>query len=250
MKLPLRIKSAGDTHLGFVRRRNEDSIYLGHFLIAVADGLGGHVAGDVASSTAIDALRRYDQEVESGSPADVLGRAVNGANEALRRRIKTEPRLAGMGTTLVAMLISGTTAALANVGDSRAYLLHGQGPQRGQTTQITEDHVYGRLVADAADVPNLPERLARFLDGRLDGRSPDITLLTLQPGDRFLLCSDGLSSYVPLELIHAALAATPNPAEAVDRLITTALDHGGPDNITVAVIDIQGTDGSITSRQG
>ncbi|MEU0156397.1 PP2C family protein-serine/threonine phosphatase [Micromonospora fulviviridis] len=250
MKLPLRIESAGDSHLGFVRRRNEDSIYLGHFLIAVADGLGGHVAGDVASSTAIDALRRYDQEVESGSPADVLGRAVNGANDALRRRIKTEPELAGMGTTLVAMLISGTTAALANVGDSRAYLLHGQGPQRGQTTQITEDHVYGRLVADAADVPNLPERLARFLDGRLDGRSPDITLLTLQPGDRFLLCSDGLSSYVPRELIHAALAAAASPAEAVERLVTTALDHGGPDNITVAVIDIQYTDDSAPSRQG
>ncbi|MEU7840645.1 protein phosphatase 2C domain-containing protein [Micromonospora sp. NPDC049114] len=171
-----------------------------------------------------------------GSPADVLGRAVNAANDALGRRIKTEPELAGMGTTLVAMLISGTTAALANVGDSRAHLLHGQGPQRGQTTQITEDHVYGgRLVADAADVPNLPERLARFLDGRLDGRSPDITLLTLQSGDRFLLCSDGLSSYVPLGLIHVALAATPSPAEAVDRLITTAFDHGGPDNITVAV---------------
>jgi protein phosphatase len=250
MKLPLRIESAGDSHLGFVRRRNEDAIHLGHFLIAVADGLGGHVAGDVASSTAIDALRQYDQEVESGSPADVLGRAVNGANDALRRRIKAEPELAGMGTTLVAMLVSGTTAALANVGDSRAYLLHGQGPQRGQTTQITEDHLYGHLVADAADVPNLPERLARFLDGRPDGRSPDITLLTLQPGDRYLLCSDGLSSYVPLELIHAALAATPSPAEAVDRLITTALDHGGPDNITVAVIDIQSTDGSVTSRQG
>ncbi|MEH0830751.1 PP2C family protein-serine/threonine phosphatase, partial [Micromonospora sp. CPCC 205714] len=233
MKQPLRIESAGDSHLGFVRPRNEDAMHLGRFLIAVADGLGGHVAGDVASSTAIDALRQYDQEVESRSSVDVLGRAVNGANDALRHRIKTEPELAGMGTTLVAMLISDTTAALANVGDSRAYRLHGQGPQRGQTTQITEDHVYGHLVADAADVPNLPERLARFLDGRPDGRSPDITLLALQPGDRFLLCSDGLSSYVPQELIHAALAAAPSPAEAVERLITTALDHGGPDNITV-----------------
>ncbi|MFF0182577.1 PP2C family protein-serine/threonine phosphatase [Micromonospora sp. NPDC005223] len=250
MKLPLRVESAGDSHPGFVRRRNEDAIHLGHFLIAVADGLGGHVAGDVASSTAIDALRQYDQEVESGSLADVIGRAVSSANDALRRRIKTEPELAGMGTTLVAMLISDRTAALANVGDSRAYRLHGQGAQRGQTTQITEDHVYGHLVADAADVPNLPERLARFLDGRLDGRSPDITLLTLQPGDRFLLCSDGLSSYVPQKLIHAALAGAPSPAEAVERLIATALDHGGPDNITVAVIDIQCTDDSVTSRRG
>ncbi|MFY1599514.1 PP2C family protein-serine/threonine phosphatase [Micromonospora sp. WMMD737] len=233
------VDPAGDSHVGFVRRRNEDAIYLGTSLFAVADGLGGHVAGDVASSTAIEALRRYDQRVEPGSLAATLGQAVNAANHALRHRIEADPDLAGMGTTLVAMLVTDTTAALANVGDSRAYLLHGQGPQRGQTTQITEDHVYQRLVADAATVPNLAEKLARFLDGRPDGRSPDITLLPLRPGDRFLLCSDGLSSYVPADLLHIALAAASTPAQAVERLLTTALEHGGLDNITVAVIDIK-----------
>ncbi|MFG1892129.1 PP2C family protein-serine/threonine phosphatase [Micromonospora sp. NPDC049051] len=231
----LRLEQAGGSHVGYVRRRNEDSIYLGRSLIAVADGLGGHVAGDVASSTVIETLRQYDQEVDQHFLPTALGQAVNAASNALRARIASEPGLAGMGTTLVAMLLNGTSAALANIGDSRAYRLH---RPTGHTTQITEDHVYGLLVADAADVPNLPERLARFLDGRPDGRSPDITLLTLTPGDRFLLCSDGLSSYVPEHLVHAVLADASTPKQAVDRLIVLALDHGGPDNVTVAVVDV------------
>ncbi|MEU8024659.1 protein phosphatase 2C domain-containing protein [Micromonospora haikouensis] len=221
--------------MGFVRQRNEDASYLGEFLFAVADGLGGHVAGDVASSTAIEALRQYDQVVGSGALPIVLGQAVNAANHALRQRIEAEPNLAGMGTTLVAVLRAGTAVALANVGDSRAYLLRG-GQQHGQTTQITEDHLYKHLVADAANVPHLPDRLARFLDGRQDGRAPDITLLTLVPGDRLLLCTDGLSSYVPHDLLHSALATSASTQEAVDRLIASALDQGGPDNVTVVVI--------------
>ncbi|MEU6077572.1 protein phosphatase 2C domain-containing protein [Micromonospora sp. NPDC047074] len=235
MTSALHLDQAGGSHLGYVRRRNEDAIYLGCSLIAVADGLGGHVAGDVASSTVIETLRQYDQEVDQQALATTLGKAVGAANDALRARITSEPELAGMGTTLVAMLINGTSAALANIGDSRAYRLR---RSTGHTTQITEDHVYGQLVADAADVPNLPERLARFLDGRLDGRSPDITLLALTPGDRFLLCSDGLSSYVPEHLLHTALTDASTPRQAVDHLIAAALEHGGPDNITVAVLDV------------
>ncbi|TNH28814.1 serine/threonine-protein phosphatase [Micromonospora orduensis] len=222
--------------MGLVRRRNEDAIHVGPFLIAIADGLGGHVAGDVASSTAIEAVRRYDQVVTPDALSVALGQAVDAANKALRQRTEAEPDLAGMGTTLVAMLKSGETVALANVGDSRAYLLRGTDPLHGQTTQITEDHLYKHLVADAADVPNLPDRLARFLDGRPDGRSPDITLLTLAPGDRILLCTDGLSSYVPHDQVHTTLANSVTPQEAVERLIASALAHGGPDNVTVAVI--------------
>ncbi|MFG1804641.1 PP2C family protein-serine/threonine phosphatase [Micromonospora carbonacea] len=222
--------------MGFVRQRNEDASYLGDFLFAVADGLGGHVAGDVASSTAIEALRQYDQVVGGpGALPIVLGQAVSAANHALRQRIEAEPSLAGMGTTLVAMLRAGAAVALANVGDSRAYLLRG-GQQHGQTTQITEDHLYKHLVAEAANVPHLPDRLARFVDGRQDGRAPDITLLTLAPGDRLLLCTDGLSSFVPHDVLHSALATSTSTQEAVDRLIASALDQGGPDNVTVVVI--------------
>jgi PPM family protein phosphatase len=231
----LSVEVSGGSHIGLVRRRNEDASYLGDFLFAVADGLGGHVAGDVASSTVIEAVRQYDHAVDADALPVVLGQAVNAANHALRRRIEGEPDLAGMGTTLVAMLRAGATVALANVGDSRAYLLHG-----GQTAQITEDHLYKHLVAEATKVPHLPDRLTRFLDGRQDGRAPDITLLTLNAGDRLLLCSDGLSSYVPHDLLHAALVTSATAQEAVDRLIASALNQGGPDNITAVVVFVGG----------
>ncbi len=170
-----RVVAAGRTHVGLVRRRNEDSLYVGRSLFAVADGLGGHVAGDIASATAIEALQPYDRQTDPASLPAALGRAVRDTNEALRRRIQTEPELAGMGTTLVAMLLSGAEAVLANVGDSRAYLLRGWDSGDSGTLQITEDHTFEHLVADAASVPDLPERLSRFLDGRIDGRSPDLT---------------------------------------------------------------------------
>jgi PPM family protein phosphatase len=239
MTLTLSIEAAGRTHVGLVRRRNEDSMHVGQWLFAVADGLGGHVAGDVASSAAIDALRAFDTLVEPTNLTTTLGRAVSEVNAELRRTIAADPQVAGMGTTLVAMLISGTAAALANVGDSRAYLLRGTDPQHRETVQISDDHTYGRLVAGASNVPNLPDRLARFLDGRTDGRSPDLATWQLQPGDRFLLCSDGLSSYVPHDLIHTTLSSFDGPGDVADQLVALALDRGGPDNVTMIVIDVR-----------
>lgn len=239
MTLTVSVEAAGRTHIGLVRRRNEDSLYIGRSLFAVADGLGGHVAGDIASAAVIEALRSHDRPVDPVDLSTALGRTVRQANEALRKRIEAEPKLAGMGSTLVAMLWSGTAAALANVGDSRAYLLRSASPGRHGTLQITEDHTYEHLVADAARVPNLPDRLSRWLDGRADGRSPDLTIRDLRPGDRFLLCSDGLSSFVPHDLLHDALNSSGGPDEAADRLITLAIDQGGPDNVTVIVIDIR-----------
>lgn len=235
--MSLIIDAAARTHVGLVRRRNEDSVYAGQSLFAVADGLGGHVAGDVASATVIEALRPYDQLVDEANLSRSLGRAVKAANESLRNKIEAEPKLVGMGTTLVAMLWSGTEFVLANVGDSRGYLL-----RTGKVSQlipITEDHIYGNLMSDAGSVPNLPERLARFLDGRADGRSPDLTTRSLREGDRFLLCSDGLSPVVPNNLIHTALGSSANSDDTADRLIKLAIDHGGPDNVTVIVIDVR-----------
>jgi PPM family protein phosphatase len=233
----LTVQAAARSHTGLVRQRNEDSFYAGQYLFAVADGLGGHTAGDVASSTVIDSLRPYDRLVATANPADILGRAVYSANEALRHRIDAEPVLSGMGTTLVALLWSETVAVLASVGDSRAYRVRGSQEGIAQLTQITEDHNYGNLVADAPDIPNLPKRMSRFLDGRTDGRSPDLTIHELHPGDRFLLCSDGLSGVVPLEIISNTLVSHGDPQETADRLVLLAIDHGGPDNIAVIVID-------------
>lgn len=236
--MTIRIETAGRTHVGLVRRRNEDSLRVGRSLVAVADGLGGHVAGDIASATVIAALEPHDRQVDPAELPSALGRAVSATHHALSRRIEAQPELAGMGSTLVAMLWSGTVAVLANLGDSRAYLRRDVGSGRKKITQITEDHTYAHLVAGAAGVPDLPERLTRWLDGRPDGRSPDLTTWDLRPGDRFLLCSDGLSSFVPFDLIRAALTSPEGPDETADRLITLAIDHGGPDNVTVIVIDI------------
>ena len=131
---------------------------------------------------------------------------------------------------------------MANVGDSRVYLLRQTDLNPSvapEIVQITEDHIYGNLVADADSVSNLSGRISRFLDGRSDGRSPDLTTWELHPGDRFLLCSDGLSSAVPEKLIQDTLRSSNDPEEAADRLVTLANDHGGPDNTTVIVIDVR-----------
>jgi serine/threonine protein phosphatase PrpC len=229
------VQVAGRTHIGLVRKRNEDSMYLGTNLLAVADGMGGHVSGDVASTTVIEAIRPFDQVADPDRLGVSLSRAVGAANDAMRRRIVADPILAGMGTTLVAVMWSGSSFVIANVGDSRAYLL-----RAGKLIQLTDDHVYGRLLANAGNVPHLPERLSRFLDGRSDGRSPDLAPLNLRDGDRVLLCSDGLSSFVPRAQIHDALASTPGPDEASDQLVALALERGGPDNVTVIVADVAG----------
>jgi serine/threonine protein phosphatase PrpC len=207
----------------------------------VGQGLAGPVAGD-QDAAAADAegglLESYDRLVPAADLADTLGRAINDVNNALRRRTREEPELAGMGTTAVAVLMSGDTAVLANVGDSRAYLMRDFRASHSPMVQVSEDHTYKHLVADAGEVPNLPEKLARFLDGRKDGRSPDLTMLRLRPGDRLLLCSDGLSSFVPHQLIRSALNSMDSPAQVVDTLVGSALDHGGRDNVTVMIIDI------------
>ncbi|MFV2021848.1 PP2C family protein-serine/threonine phosphatase [Micromonospora sp. LOL_023] len=110
---------------------------------------------------------------------------------------------------------------------------------RSTVLRLTEDHIYQHLVAGASTVPNLPEKLTRFLDGRPDGRSPDLIPVRLGPGDRILLCSDGLSSYVPQESVREVLGSGGSAGNAADRLVSLALDQGGRDNITLIVIDVR-----------
>ncbi|GAA0917236.1 PP2C family protein-serine/threonine phosphatase [Nonomuraea longicatena] len=232
--MPVTVNAAARTHTGLIRGSNQDAFLVGHQLVAVADGLGGHNGGEVASSSVIEVLRTHDRRVETIQLIDTLGRAVYAANQVLHHTTRTRPELAGMGTTLVAMLWSGSTAVLANIGDSRAYRLHGPAP----LAQLTEDHTCENLLSDADDVPGFAERISRFLDGRPDGRSPDLVTMELHAGDRFLLCSDGLSSAVPNGLINECLRSLPDREKVADRLIGLALEHGGPDNVTVIVIDV------------
>ena len=226
----LALVAAAASETGLVRQNNEDAAYSGRWLFAVADGMGGHAAGEVASAAVIESLRAHDADVGAGAVLEVLGHAVTEANVEVARRAADDPARFGMGTTLTAMLWSGDTAALVHIGDSRAFRL-----RDGQLRQITEDHVLGNLVSNAGPLAPV---LSRYLDGRPD-RSPDLGLRDLQAGDRYLICSDGLSPVVSSEAIGAVLAAAADPADAVCQLVALAEEAGGPDNVSVIVIDVQ-----------
>jgi PPM family protein phosphatase len=230
MTVALALVAAAASENGLVRRNNEDAAYSGRWLFAVADGMGGHAAGEVASAAVIDSLRAHDADVGADALLAVLGRAVSEANAEVARRAAEDSARFGMGTTLTAMLWSGGTAALVHIGDSRAFRL-----REGQLRQITEDHVLGNLVSNAGPLAPV---LSRYLDGRPD-RSPDLGLRDLRTGDRYLICSDGLSPVVNSEEIRAVLADAANPANAVRQLIALAEQAGGPDNISVIVIDVR-----------
>jgi serine/threonine protein phosphatase PrpC len=203
----------------------------------VADGMGGHAAGEVASAAVIESLCSHDAEVPPGALLEVLSRAVAEANREVARRAAEDPTRQGMGTTLTAMLFSGDRAALAHIGDSRAFRL-----RDGQLRQITEDHTIGKLVWDAGVLAPV---LARYLDGRPD-RSADLGLRDLRAGDRYLLCSDGLSPVVDDRAIRDVLTSADAPADAVRQLVALAEGAGGPDNVTVVVIDVQAAEAGPT----
>jgi serine/threonine protein phosphatase PrpC len=224
----LTVAALSDT--GRVRKNNEDAAYVGFALYAVADGMGGHAAGEVASATVIGSLRHHDVEVPPCELVGALGQAVTDANADIASAAAQDPARRGMGTTLTAMLWSGDEFALANVGDSRAFRL-----RDGQLRQITEDHVMDKLVSNAGWFAPV---LSRYLDGRAD-RSPDLSIRRACAGDRYLICSDGLSPVVGTAAIQTVLSSGATPKETVRQLVALAVDAGAPDNITVVIIDVQ-----------
>ncbi|MFC5749191.1 PP2C family protein-serine/threonine phosphatase [Actinomadura rugatobispora] len=238
------IRYAAGSDIGCNRENNEDSGYAGARLIAVADGMGGYAGGEVASSTVIGSLRSLDADAPYDDLEETLGRAVAEANEKLRIVREERPDLSRMGTTLTAMLWTGTAVALAHIGDSRGYLL-----RDGELFQITQDHTMDELLKqeaeqagggpapDPAEASRLSHVLYRVLDGRED-REPDLRLREGRPGDRYLLCSDGLSGVVDAQTIYEVLVAEADPQRAVERLIGLARDGGGPDNITGVIADV------------
>ncbi|GAB2823004.1 hypothetical protein GCM10022221_21300 [Actinocorallia aurea] len=230
------IRYAAGSDIGCNRENNEDSGYAGPFLFAVADGMGGYAGGEVASSTVINALRRYDVPVADEELQDTLGRAVAEVNGALGQEIAARPELNRMGTTLTAMLWNGTSRfAIAHIGDSRAYLL-----RDGILFQITSDHTLAQLLADGGDAgenSHLSHMLFKVLDGGPD-REPDLRPRDAALGDRYLLCSDGLSGPVAAQEIFDILSEEKELTRAVERLIQAARDHGGPDNITCVILDV------------
>ncbi|SHN46797.1 PP2C family protein-serine/threonine phosphatase [Cryptosporangium aurantiacum] len=235
MSLTLRYAAKSDR--GLIREGNEDSVYAGGRLLAVADGMGGMAAGEVASNIVVRALEPLDEDVSSSDLVDALRGAIGHANQQLRDAVDANPALEGMGTTLTALLFSGSRLALAHVGDSRAYVL-----RNNELHQITRDDTYvqmlvdeGRITADEANTHPQRSLLTRALDGR--EVEPEFSVREARAGDRYLLCSDGLSSVVSMETIADAMRID-DPAQVANRLIQLALRGGGPDNITVIVADI------------
>ncbi|HEY0486926.1 MAG TPA: PP2C family serine/threonine-protein phosphatase [Mycobacteriales bacterium] len=235
MSLTLRYAARSDR--GLIREGNEDSVYAGPRLLAVADGMGGMAAGEVASNIVVAALAPLDEDVSGPDLVDALKQSIAAANQQLRDAVEDNPALEGMGTTLTAMLFSGNRIGLVHVGDSRAYVL-----RDGELTQLTRDDTYvqmlvdeGRITADEATTHPQRSLLTRALDGR--DVDPDFSVREARVGDRYLLCSDGLSGVVSAETMAEALAME-DPREAADRLISLALRGGGPDNITCIVADI------------
>jgi serine/threonine protein phosphatase PrpC len=223
------LAAAAASGTGLARLGNQDAAYAGRSLFAVADGLGGHAAGEEASAAVIQVLRSHDAEVAPGVMLTVLSRAVAEANREVARRADGNLARRGMGTTLTAMFVSGDRAALAHIGDSRALLL-----RDGRLRQITEDHTIGNLVWNAGVVAPV---LARYLDGEPD-RSADLGLRDLRAGDRYLLCTGGLSPAADDRTLRDVLTSADRPARAARQLAALAQDGGRADNFTVVVIDV------------
>ena len=236
--MTLRLRYSVRSHVGMVREGNEDSAYAGSRLALVADGMGGHAAGEVASSAVVAALAQLDEDEVGLDLLEVLASAVQTANDRLRAMVDANSALDGMGTTLTVMLSSGTRLGLAHVGDSRAYLL-----RDGEFSQITHDQTLvqrmvdeGRITPEQAETHPQRSLLTQALDGRA-GVEPDLSVREARRDDRYLLCSDGLSGFVSPEAIAETLAE-PDADQAAERLIELALAAGAPDNVTVVIADV------------
>lgn len=239
VRMSLSLRFAAGSHVGMIREHNEDSGYAGPRLLAIADGMGGQAAGEVASSEVISTLVTLDDDVPGSDVLTSLGEAVQRANDQLRDMVEEDPQLEGMGCTLTAMLWTGQRLGMVHIGDSRGYLL-----RDGVLTQITQDHTWvqrlvdeGRITEEEAGTHPQRSLLMRALDGR--GQvEPDLSIREVRVGDRYLICSDGLSGVVSHQTLEETLASYQGPYETVQELIQLALRGGGPDNITCIVADV------------
>ncbi|MFK4146964.1 Stp1/IreP family PP2C-type Ser/Thr phosphatase [Streptomyces sp. NPDC004065] len=237
--MSLSLRFAAGSHKGMIREGNEDSGYAGPRLLAIADGMGGQAAGEVASSEVISTIVALDDDIPGSDILTSLGQAVQRANDQLRSMVEEDPQLEGMGTTLTALLWTGQRLGLVHVGDSRAYLL-----RDGVLTQITQDHTWvqrlvdeGRITEEEASTHPQRALLMRAL-GSGEHVEPDLSIREVRAGDRYLICSDGLSGVVSHQTMEETLASYQGPQETVQELIQLALRGGGPDNITVIVADV------------
>jgi protein phosphatase len=237
--MTLALRYAVRSDVGLLREGNEDSAYASPRLLAVADGMGGHAAGEVASAVAIASVSALDVSMPSGDPLGALNEAVHTASNTLHKMASADPAVEGMGTTLTAMLWVGQGYALCHIGDSRGYML-----RDGELYQITHDHSLVQSLVDEGKISpeeaaTHPQRslILRALDGRGEAE-PDLSMRKAVAGDRYLLCSDGLSDVVTAETLHHTLSTAGSLDDVTVQLIELAIRGGGPDNITVVVADV------------
>jgi serine/threonine protein phosphatase PrpC len=240
--MTLHLRWAAVTDRGHVRSNNQDAYYAGDRLLVVADGMGGMAAGDVASRLAVEAMTSLDVPIDNDSQMDALHKALEVANGRIAEQVVADPDLQGMGTTLTAVIFSGTRAAMAHVGDSRAYLL-----RDSRLNQLTKDDTYVQMLVDQGlirpdEAAGHPRRsvVTRVLQG--EPVSPAYVIVEPEAGDRWLLCSDGLTAVVTNETIEQEMLAAADPKTCAERLVDLALRGGGPDNITVIVADLTAGD--------
>lgn len=226
------------TDIGYVRDHNEDSLIIIPPLFAVADGMGGHEAGEIASEITVNTLAEL-------APSHLDAEGLTAAVEAANYNVMKAPRQGigrdGMGTTLTAAMLEGERLLIAQVGDSRAYLLH-----KGHLQQITRDHSLmadlieaGQITPEEARVHPNRSVITRAIGSDIHMR-PDIYELNVDAGDRMLLCSDGLSSMISNNAIESIMRRQSDAQHCADELVTAALENGGADNVTVVVADVPG----------
>ena len=232
--------SAAISHTGRVRSNNQDSGFAGANLFAVADGMGGHAGGDVASSIAVHRIENLDRAYTSTEDAQAeLQAAATTAASDLVRAAKERPELAGLGTTLSAIIMVDDYAVIGHIGDSRIYLFRDD-----ELTQITADHTFvqrlvdsGRITPDEARYHPRRSVLMRVLSDMDIAPDLDMFVMPTQPGDRWLLCSDGLTGEVSEPEVQRLLSAAAEPQIIAQELVQSALRGGGRDNITVIVVE-------------
>jgi serine/threonine protein phosphatase PrpC len=233
-----RFVSAAISHPGRARANNEDFVFAGETLVAVADGVGGSVYGEVASEVAVNAIAYLEDAGYTKEPQQEMADAAGRANEQLRRAIEDDRSRHGMATTLTALRLDGPSVAVLHVGDSRAYLVRG-----GALLALSHDDSLvqalvdvGAITADEARHHPARSVVLRALNG--EPVQPHVTVTDAQVGDRVLLCTDGLSDYVEDAAIAAVLAAHREPADCCEELLRATLGVGAPDNVSCVVADI------------
>ena len=247
-----KLVSAAASHVGRVRSSNQDSGYSGYQLFFVADGMGGHAGGEFASALSSQRIAQIDAIY--ATPDDAGAAMLNvilEANHTLNETVGNHPELSGMGTTFSGVVFVGDQAVIGHIGDSRVYLF-----RDGTLRQITKDHTFvqrlvdlGRITPEEALVHPRRNVIMRVLGDTNEVPQLDAEVLDVLPGDRWLLCSDGLCGYVSDEIVERNLGSSESAEEITDVLIGEALEAGAPDNVTIVIVDVLSESAEVAAPQ-